>query len=591
MMMRKFFLKRFKQFGVATLVPTLILSVIFVFFQFHSSMETQKTESYNTLIRVDDNIKNVVGSSVYQYELLTYNPRLVLSLKKFFQHTTFSYSDVVLLNSIRVMLGSVAQAHDYISSIYLYLDGFDDFFSTTTGFQSIESFTDQDWFSAYQRLDKETRFWITRREFEEYSYVPPTQFISVFQRMSNIPGVIILNIDISDFTRTLNNAASINNEYLYVLNPKKQILASSQLSQNTNQQFQDYLLKYAGEADSLIGLNNSWFSLAGQNYYLQVRHNPDYNITYCALVPFSTVIQQQYFTILILISIFSCCCVVMLFLSYRITKQNFQKISDIIQTFDNAEKGILPERHAPAAADEYDVILQNVIQVYLKSSYLQHQLTERQYQQQIAEKAALQLQINPHFLFNTLQTLDFQALQATGTPGTMNRTIQNLSDILKYSLQDPGTMVSLKDELTYLKKYIEIQKQRYGDQFIIYFEIEEDLPDIFIPRLLLQPLVENSISHGIAALDKTGYIKVCIYQRNQMIRFSVTDTGIGMDKEEIRNLYQMINDEKSKNIGLTNVNRRLILQYGPECALHIQSKKNLCTCISFSLPISPYIPQ
>ena len=586
MMMRRFFLKRFKQFLLITLIPTLLLSAVFLGFQVRSSIETTTTESSNTLVRVDDNITNVVSSSVYQYELLTYNPRLALSLKKFFQHDDFTYSDVVLLNSLRVLLGSVAQAHDYISSIYLYLDGFDDFFSTTKGFQSIAGFSDQDWFSVYRQMDDDKRFWITRRTFEEYSYIPPTQYITVFQRMSNISGVIVLNIDISDFTRTLNNSTSMNQEYLYILNEDMQILSSNDSGALKSQLFQDYLIQHMYKTGTLSDICNTWITMDSHKYYLEVRDNLDYGISYCALIPASIIVSQQYFTLLILLSIFLCYCMIMLFLSYRITRRNFQKISDIIQVFDDAEKGTPPEWHTPVAADEYDVILDNVIQVFLKSTYLQRQLTEKQYRQQLAEKTALQLQINPHFLFNTLQTLDFQALQITGHPGTMNRTIQNLSDILKYSLQDPSTMVTLQDELTYLKKYIEIQKQRYGNQFIIYFEIEDDLPEFSIPRLLLQPLVENSISHGIAALEHTGYIKLRIYQHKELIRFSVIDNGIGMSKDEIQHLYKIINDEKSKNIGLTNVNRRLILQYGPEYALHIQSKKGLCTCISFALPLN-----
>ncbi|MGN8632114.1 cache domain-containing sensor histidine kinase [Blautia sp. HCP3S3_G3] len=585
MMMRRFFLKRFKQFLLVTLIPTLLLSAVFLGFQFRSSIRNMTTESANTLIRVDDNITNVVGSSVYQYELLTYNPRLALSLKKFFQHDDFTYSDVVLLNSLRVLLGSVAQAHDYISSIYLYLDGFDDFFSTTKGFQSIAGFSDQDWFPVYQQMDNQKRFWITNRTFKEYSYIPPTQYITVFQRMSNISGVIVLNIDISDFTRTLNNSTSINQEYLYILNEDMQILSSNDSGAQKSQLFQNYLIQHAVQNGTLSNLSNTWISMNGHRYYLEVRNNYDYGISYCALTPASLIVSQQYFTLFILLSIFLCYCMIMLFLSYRITKRNFQKISDIIQVFDNAEKGTLPEWHTPLVADEYDVILDNVIQVFLKSTYLQRELTEKQYQQQLAEKTALQLQINPHFLFNTLQTLDFQALKITGHPGTMNRTIQNLSDILKYSLQDPSTMVTLQDELIYLKKYIEIQKQRYGNQFIIYFEIQEDLPGFSIPRLLLQPLVENSISHGIAALNRTGYIKVRIYQHKELIHFAVIDNGIGLGKDEIQHLYELINSEKSKNIGLTNVNRRLILQYGSKYALHIQSKKGLCTRISFSLPL------
>lgn len=138
------------------------------------------------------------------------------------------------------------------------------------------------------------------------------------------------------------------------------------------------------------------------------------------------------------------------------------------------------------------MILDNIIGVFLKSTYLQRELSEKQYKQEIAEKAALQLQINPHFLFNTLQSLDFTALELTKVPTILNRMIHNLSDILKYSLEDPGKAVRLQDELAYLKEYVEIQKVRYGNQFIIYYEVDEDLMDMELPRLILQPLVENS---------------------------------------------------------------------------------------------------
>ena len=298
MMMRRFFLKRFKQFLLITLIPTLLLSAVFLGFQVRSSIKTMTTESSNTLVRVDDNITNVVGSSVYQYELLTYNPRLALSLKKFFQHDDFTYSDVVLLNSLRVLLGSVAQAHDYISSIYLYLDGFDDFFSTTKGFQSISGFSDQDWFPVYRYMDQNKRFWITRRTFEEYSYIPPTQYITVFQRMSNISGVIVLNIDIADFTRTLNNSTSMNREYLYILNEEMQILSSNDAGARESELFHDYLIQQTYTDSTLSDINNTWITMNGHKYYLEVRNNHDYGISYCAMIPASIIIRQQYFTLL-----------------------------------------------------------------------------------------------------------------------------------------------------------------------------------------------------------------------------------------------------------------------------------------------------
>ena len=128
-------------------------------------------------------------------------------------------------------------------------------------------------------------------------------------------------------------------------------------------------------------------------------------------------------------------CVISVVLAYVVTQRNFQQISHIINTFNQAEKGILSSTTPKQTInDEYDIILNNVINVFLNSSYLKLQLHEKQYKQELAEMAALQYQINPHFLFNTLQAIDFEALRIQGQSGTINMMIQNLSDILKYYL-------------------------------------------------------------------------------------------------------------------------------------------------------------
>ena len=182
-------------------------------------------------------------------------------------------------------------------------------------------------------------------------------------------------------------------------------------------------------------------------------------------------------------------CVISVVLAYVVTQRNFQQISHIINTFNQAEKGILSSTTPKQTInDEYDIILNNVINVFLNSSYLKLQLHEKQYKQELAEMAALQYQINPHFLFNTLQAIDFEALRIQGQSGTINMMIQNLSDILKYSLMDPLTVVTLNTEIDYLKKYVDIQHQRLGDKFIVYYEIDEDLQDLYVLRLMLQHL-------------------------------------------------------------------------------------------------------
>ena len=146
-------------------------------------------------------------------------------------------------------------------------------------------------------------------------------------------------------------------------------------------------------------------------------------------------------------------------------------------------------------------------------------------------------------------------------------------------------MVTLKDEIDYLKKYDSIQRYRYEDKYILYYEYEKELESIPIMRLILQPLIENSLYHGIKPLEGSGFIKLRIVRRGGHLIFSVIDSGVGMEKADIQKLYEKIANPGSENIGLTNVNSRLIMRYGECAGLKILSKKGMGTCISFRISI------
>jgi len=111
-----------------------------------------------------------------------------------------------------------------------------------------------------------------------------------------------------------------------------------------------------------------------------------------------------------------------------------------------------------------------------------------------------------------------------------------------------------------------------------------ELESVPIMRLILQPLIENSLYHGIKPLNGSGFIKLRIVKRGGQLIFSVIDSGVGMEKTDIRKLYEKTANPGSENIGLTNVNSRLIMRYGEGAGLKILSKKGMGTCISFCIP-------
>ena len=135
-----------------------------------------------------------------------------------------------------------------------------------------------------------------------------------------------------------------------------------------------------------------------------------------------------------------------------------------------------------------------------------------------------------------------------------------------------------------------MQKFRFGGRFVLYYEVDDELLDAQVFRLMLQPLVENSMLHGLKGLSERGYIWVRAYRDKDDLHISVKDSGTGMEQEELEALLHRIRDAASRSIGLTNLNRRLLLRYGEKSALNIVSEPGKGTEISFTLPYEP-MPQ
>jgi two-component system sensor histidine kinase YesM len=200
---------------------------------------------------------------------------------------------------------------------------------------------------------------------------------------------------------------------------------------------------------------------------------------------------------------------------------------------------------------------------------------------------ALQSQLNPHFLFNTMETIYWKTLALTGKPNEATAMIEQLSDILHYALNSDERLVSLQEEIEITKAYLHIQHVRYKDAFTVIWDVPPSLDHISVLRLLLQPLVENSIYHGIRGLDRPAQITIKVTEKESHVRIAIIDDGRGMDQvhlEAVRKSLRGSSIDRSTHIGLMNTNKRLQLQYGKTCKLHLYSKPNRGTCIIIKIP-------
>lgn len=203
--------------------------------------------------------------------------------------------------------------------------------------------------------------------------------------------------------------------------------------------------------------------------------------------------------------------------------------------------------------------------------------------QKDAELNALQAKINPHFLNNTLQAIHSMAvLKRTRDIET---TIESLSKLFDYVLYESGKFVQVKDEICYLESYFKILKGN-NKRFQYVIHVDERAESLIIPKLLLQPLAENALVHGLQKKLSDGLISIMVADEGDRISFLVSDNGKGMTREELDKVYRIIHNEdlETNSIGLRNVYERLKLRYGKDAVFEIQTKPFEGTCITLKIP-------
>ncbi|MDU0203123.1 MULTISPECIES: sensor histidine kinase [Paenibacillus] len=285
-----------------------------------------------------------------------------------------------------------------------------------------------------------------------------------------------------------------------------------------------------------------------------------------ALNQFSGVATISTVTILFLLLVF--------ILLAMIVRNMNRRIQTVIRTIKRGGIESLDDRTFNAGGDFK--LLENSVDHLI---HRVHGLMEETYQSKVQEREAqlraLQAQINPHFLYNTLDTINWIAI-GHNAPEISNM-INGLAKYFRLSLNKGRDLVSVTDELNLAKVYLEIQQNRFPKSFEVYFDIEEGLDDLEMPKLTLQPIVENALLHGIRrSKGKTGTILVGARKEDGALVLSVTDDGIGMDEELVQSLLtqprpSMKSDGSGSSYGLYNVNERIKLFAGDHYGLCIHS--------------------
>ncbi|WP_090788912.1 histidine kinase [Paenibacillus sp. GP183] len=583
-------------FLIPLLVPILILGSLSILITQHYVKEDINQKNMRLLMQTRDNLELILNEIDTLTLTFQTSNSIAVRLKEILNTQTFTYDQTTALDLLSNFASAPAYARPYIDSIYVYYNNpFNKSLTSTEGLVTLDKFYDRGWYDSYLKGNTADS-WLEQRSINRYG-IQNKRVVSVYRKLytagsSKASGIIVLNI-LPEYIENMLGELVSKEQSVIIANNSLQVLFQTKMPDGSSEQFDLQKIISSSDQVSSVRMGNQTFTLTHLQSGIQKLH-------YISLIPqgvlYQIPIQLSQITIaLLIISL-----LIGVAITYWFTRKNYNNLKNIVTIIKSVEQG-KPLPVAPVKViDEYGYILQNIIKAFIEQSFLKVQLSERSYRLRYMEMLALQSQINPHFLYNTLEIIYWKTVAISGRPNEASTMIEHLGDILKYALSSPqNKMVILQKELQHTQIYVEIQKIRYKDKFEVIWEVEGNLQRYFVPKLLLQPLIENSIYHGVREKPGKCCIKVSIRRLPSMISIHVIDNGVGMSSERLHEVISLMARDDftnqgttvesakdiSGNIGLYNTNKRLVLSYGELFKLRIVSKPGWGTSVQIRIPI------
>ena len=239
---------------------------------------------------------------------------------------------------------------------------------------------------------------------------------------------------------------------------------------------------------------------------------------------------------------------------------------------------------------EFFALLTSINRLSLEVQRQNEDLHQAELLRKDIEIEQLRSQINPHFLYNTLELIRSDAID--GRIDQVSSITAAMGKLYRYSIKG-APIVLLSEELAYAQAYLKIQQERFADRITVLYNISREARAVSVPKMILQPLVENAIVHGIEPSGGAGTLFIGASVEEGFLTISVRDNGAGIPAEKLEALRRQLaaHDRGSGYVGLTNVSSRLYLQYGDRCAFRISSLPGDGTSISLRIPTDFFAPQ
>lgn len=477
----------------------------------------------------------------------------------------------------------------YVDSLYLYFDaGGDYFISSDNTILSLRYYPDTGWYDSYREADVSREAWSQLRTVGE-STGGPVQMLTLYRRIyagsaGEGQGVLVLNIPQNRLNRLLEEIGEEKEEgrLLFVLEEEgKPLFGNEEFWRVCGEQADAGILPMRTEAGQM--------TFGEEEYVLRVIPLESKDLFFAAAMPRSALYAAPQRLTVLLGAVFVLAVIFCARVALGCARSDARNIERIMDSIERARKG----QPAPLAArgkrrDAYAYIVHSVVDAFLQKDYMAVQLAQHEQQEKVLRLTALRAQMNPHFLFNTMETIKWKAIALTGGDNQASDMLENLAQILRYSLEAGGDEVSLQEELDIGECYMAIQRVRYRERFCFTIDMPAALMPARVMKLMFQPLLENCIYHGVKGKSTPTTIVLAGHEEDGMLCMSVRDDGLGMTPQALETVRKRLEDgyvSEGEHIGLYHTNKRLRLIYGDLYGISVDSRPGAGTCVSIRIPL------
>ena len=580
----------FKRFYISILIGMLCFFSILVISTQINSKKILDTDVQNTQL---NSLQNIVSPLDQHFQdvsrtlstlVINENVRLALSGNRQYAIDNF-------LPIVEELLLATRYSNKSITAIYLYSE-YNKLFVTDTGYTILSSATDTSIDTDWMNMLSSNQNGISIFPYTSGNQIAGTFCITKEFDINGKPCIICVKTVVPLFSTI--KALYHTNQCFYIISEDNNVLFSQTKDDSaTALSISNHLTNSKPSVRQAVTI----YRIGNQSWALAQIHSEKYPWSYVICNPletYDTSVTMIYITTTLLGVVIIC---ISLVLAFLITYYSSRPISNLRALLDTVNSDSETNEQD---TDNINYIANQITQYVQTNQQLSDQLQKRLQLLHDTHLQALQFQINPHFMFNTLSMLNIMAENALGFEHEMPVYTKKLIKLLRYSLE-PDYMVPLQQELQYNDIYLELLNQRYGNTINIYKNYDNNILNAQIPRLIIQPLIENAAFHGFSkkkgvncAISIRCYFKKSDASNPSGTKYCVieiNDNGAGMDAKMLFQLRKAIKESSihtGKNIGVKNVAQRLELSFPNEASLEITSEVGVGSCFIMTFP---YIPS